>query len=335
MSGEVEKPRVDVAMATYKGGRYLSEMLASIAAQHWSPIRLIACDDGSPDNTVEVLEHFTDFPVELHRNPVNLGALQNFSKALTLTDAPYVALADQDDVWLPGKVEMMVARIRELEAIHGTDCPILVYSDLKLVDDRLNVIADSFYNGTFKSREARTIGDFTISNHVPGCASMMNRALLDLALPVPPNVHMHDWWLCLVAAAFGQIGHVEPPLLLFRRHGENETGYGRPKDRSNWIGAAIRRLGKPRDYVRERQKETTRIAVEANNHLATLQRRFPDRMTGAVRQTLDALTSRSWWRRYAILRQANSGESPVTDVLVTMQMGIAANRRPLDHPPAA
>jgi glycosyltransferase involved in cell wall biosynthesis len=317
---------IDVAMATYNGIDYLPDMLASLARQRHPGLRLVVCDDGSSDGTVELLERFDDIPVSITRNPTNLGARDNFSKALGLTTAPYVALADQDDVWMPDKIAIMMRRMAELEAGAGAETPVLVFSDLHLVDGDLNLLMPSFFDETFKSRDASRLGDFAISNHVPGCIMLVNRALLDIALPVPPEAHMHDWWLCLVAAALGKIGHVREPLIQFRRHGANESGTGRPKGRADWIAQALRRATQSRDYIQQRMTDTAKMATGANARLVLLDRRYRDRMSRDARQTMDDLMSNRWRRRYAVIRNAHSGESPVSDLLIALQMGRAANR---------
>ena len=321
--------RVDVVMATYNGARYLPEMLDSLTAQHYAGLRLVACDDGSSDGTPELLEKFDDIPVRVSRNPRNLGARDNFSRALGLADAPYVALADQDDVWMPGKIAAMMDRMAELEGESDSGTPILVFSDLHIVDTDLNLMLPSFYEGTFKSRDASTLGDFAISNHVPGCVILANRALLDAALPVPAVAHMHDWWLCIVAAAIGKIGHVPEPLIKFRRHGANETDSGRQKRRSTWIWQALGRATRPREYFEQRMEATTKLASATNALMMTMEQRFDDRLLPDARRMLKALVGRSWVRRYAVLRQSRSGESPVTDLLVALQMGLARNRTAL------
>ena len=317
---------IDVAMATYNGGRYLPAMLASMVEQHHPGLRLVVCDDGSSDGTVEFLETFDGLPVDVTRNPSNLGARDNFSRALGLTTAPYVMLADQDDVWMPDKVSLMLRRMKEIEDEAGAATPILVFSDLHIVDTDLNLLLPSFYEGTFKSRDASTLGDFAISNHVPGCVIMVNRALLDRALPVPSIAHMHDWWLCLVAAAIGRVGHVDQPLIQFRRHGANETDSGRQKQRSTWLIQALGRATRPKQYFEQRMEATTKLAAATNALMVTVEDRYGDALRPDARRMLDALIGRHWRRRYDVLRQSRSGESPVTDFLVSVQMGVRRNR---------
>jgi glycosyltransferase involved in cell wall biosynthesis len=160
MMGSVEPDgAIDVAMATYNGGRYLPAMLASMVEQHHPGLRLVVCDDGSSDGTVQFLETFDGLPVDVTRNPSNLGARDNFSRALGLTTAPYVMLADQDDVWMPDKVSLMLRRMKEIEDEAGAATPILVFSDLHIVDTdllRRNVqVAGCVDIGRFRHQQSR------------------------------------------------------------------------------------------------------------------------------------------------------------------------------------
>lgn len=317
---------MDVALATYNGERYLPELLASIAVQEWPELAVMVCDDRSSDATRSILAGTDDLVVQVVVNDQNLGARGNFSKTLSLTRAPYVVLADQDDVWLPGKLDRMMARMLELEEATGAGRPALVFSDLRIVDQLLNPMAGSFFDGSYKSREAARVEDFVISNHVPGCATMVNRALLDMALPVPRQAYMHDWWLCLVAAACGGVGHVPDPLILFRRHGMNASGDGRPKARGGWVDKAVQRLREPMRHARVHVRWIEERAREANTHLSLLRSLCGDHLWPDAAQRVQALLDRRWWRRARALRHAHVGESRHDALLIAWRMGARVNR---------
>ena len=316
-----QKPAIDVALATYNGSRHLSEFLDSIRQQRWPNLRVIACDDGSSDETVHMLRQAEGLNIEVSVNPVNLGPIKNFSKALKLTSADYVVLADQDDVWLPTKLDRLMGEVRDVEMRHGADKPVTVFSDLHVVDSDLNRLADSFYDGTFKSRRAAQVRDFTITNHVPGCVMIINRALIDLALPVPDGVFMHDWWLCLVAAACGVVSHVEEPLILFRRHGGNFTGDGRAKVKGAWVSKAVRRLGQPVKKVKGHYQWINDCARNANRRLSIVDERYQDRLTPEARDQVRGLLSRNLLRRLNVLRHGHLGESWNDALLIALRMG--------------
>ena len=154
-----------------------------------------------------------------------LRACGNFSALLSESRAEYAAFSDQDDVWLDGKLSKSLAKMRELEALHGKDVPLLVFCDGYVTDAELNRKP-----GTVLSRQRVKIekgirfNRLLMQNFVAGNAMLFNGALREKAGAVPPRALMHDAWLILVAAAFGHIGFVNEPLYLYRQHGENVLG---------------------------------------------------------------------------------------------------------------
>jgi glycosyltransferase involved in cell wall biosynthesis len=218
-------------MAVYNGGSFLSEQLESIYRQTHQDWRLLIRDNCSTDSTWAVLEeHARRDPqrIRLLRAQVNGGALANFAALLDHADADYVMFADADDFWFPDKISRTLACMRELEALHSPGTPLLVHADLKVANQDLTVRHDSLW----RYQNANPVGGVTlnrllIQNTVTGCTMMLNRALVVLSRPIPSQpgqVVMHDWWIALVAAAFGHIGRVEQPLMLYRQHGRNDTG---------------------------------------------------------------------------------------------------------------
>ena len=220
---------VDILMATYNGERFVAEQIESIQRQTYGDWRLLVSDDCSSDRTLDVVRRYAadDSRICIVSEGVKHGgAKENFFALMTYSDAPYCMFCDQDDVWLPGKIEKSLAALRSLEAEHGTGMPLLAFCDMRVVDERLGVIHESFecYENLDPNRTqfpqvlAQAIG--------AGCTFLMNHALLTLS-----NRHhdlsaidMHDWWVTLVAAAFGRIAFVDEPLSLYRQHGDNEVG---------------------------------------------------------------------------------------------------------------
>ncbi len=220
---------VEVALAVYNGSLYLPEFLESLRLQTNQDWSLIARDDVSSDASVNIVEKWGSInrKVRLIKNDQkNFGVIGNFSKILSSTQAKYVMLADQDDVWCPDKIGKSLAKIIELEKTeHGEVCPALVFSDLHVVDDKLNLVNSSFIKmqGLDKLQQPSFIQLLT-QNVAPGCTMIVNRALLDLALPIPQEVAMHDWWLIQVASLFGRIGYIDEPTIAYRQHGSNQVG---------------------------------------------------------------------------------------------------------------
>ena len=219
---------IDILLATYNGEKYLREQLESILSQSYQNFHLLIRDDGSSDNTLSVINTFINqFPskISLVEDSEHLGVHKCFSKLLSLSKAPYVMFADQDDVWLKDKVLMTFQKMNELEIQFGKNKPLLVHGDLIVVDKNLKEIAPSFWSYTkLKPREGSYLNRLIVQNEVTGCTLMMNHSLRDKVYPIPSESIMHDWWIALVATAFGYIGVVQEPLILYRQHDKNALG---------------------------------------------------------------------------------------------------------------
>jgi GT2 family glycosyltransferase len=220
-----------ILLATYNGARYLPELLSSIARQSFGQWRLLVRDDGSTDATLAILAEAArrDRRVTLlEDNQGRQGASQNFALLLRRAQdlgASYITLADQDDVWLPHKLARSLELMQRAEGQAGSETPLLVHADLSVVDAGLNVIHPSM---TAYARVQRAPHDplrtLLVYNFVTGCTAMLNRPLLDAALPIPTKAVMHDWWLALCAAATGQIYYLSEPVALYRQHAGNTVG---------------------------------------------------------------------------------------------------------------
>ena len=225
----MSEPLIDILMATYNGERFIGEQIESIQAQTYGNWHLLVSDDCSGDATLDVVRRYAaeDERIRIVSEGVRYGgAKENFFALMAKSEAPYVMFCDQDDVWLPEKIAKSLAMMRELEGEHGTDIPLLVLCDMRVVDGELNVINESFerYQGLKPQRTklpqvlAQALG--------AGCCFLMNRALLLKACRCDDftAVDMHDWWVGIAAAAFGRIAYIDEPLSLYRQHGENEVG---------------------------------------------------------------------------------------------------------------
>jgi len=221
--------KIHILIATYNGEKYLSQQLDSIFAQSINNWHILVRDDCSTDNTVEIIEQYAQrYPGKstlLENDGQNVGASQNFAKLLQHSTADYIMFSDQDDIWLPRKIEVTLAKMTELEGHYGKEKPLLVHTDLKVVDDNLEVIADSLWDYQLSDpKRGRELGKVLLQNVATGCSVMINRPLRNQALPIPNEAMMHDWWLVLVAAAFGYVDYFAEPTALYRQHGASEIG---------------------------------------------------------------------------------------------------------------
>ncbi|PWB53163.1 MAG: glycosyltransferase family 2 protein [Nitrosomonadales bacterium] len=218
-----------ILMATYNGSEFIEEQLASLRAQSYADWRLWVRDDGSTDDTVEKVRRFAAQDQRvclLEPDGIRKGASGSFSCLMDrfAPEADYLMFCDQDDVWFPNKIEITLARMREMETRFGIDIPLLVHTDLSVTDRELNVTAASFCRYQGLNPDVQGLHRLVVQNNVTGCTMMVNRALALLAGPVPASAIMHDWWLAMVAAGFGNIGHISQPTMLYRQHGANDTG---------------------------------------------------------------------------------------------------------------
>ena len=224
-----DAPAVDILLATYNGQSFLEEQIESIFRQSYPNWRILARDDGSKDQTVKLLRQYADREPDrfqlLDDDIGNLGLVGNFSRLAEQSDADYIAFCDQDDVWLEDKLSISMERMLALEAEHGAGVPILAHTDLVTVDGALQTIDGSYWH--YQGLSPCFTADFRrllVRNVVTGCAMVVNRSLADRAMPIPAEAKVHDWWIALVASAFGAIGSIEKPALLYRQHGGNQIG---------------------------------------------------------------------------------------------------------------
>lgn len=229
-------PWVLVLLPVYNGQRFLTQQVESILNQSGVSTHLLCRDDGSSDGSPGLLhelrlrwpERITVVADDLG----NLGASGNFSclmrQALDLEPnglgkANYIALSDQDDVWHHDKLAVGLAAIRSLEQTRPGD-PALVHSDLRVIEEDGREIAPSMARYQGLRPDLSGLPAQLLSNTLTGCTSLMNRALLEKALPVPPEAIMHDWWLSLVASALGSRIYLDQTLIDYRQHASNAIG---------------------------------------------------------------------------------------------------------------
>lgn len=218
---------IDIILSTYNGTRYLTGQLESLFKQTYQDWHLIIRDDGSTDDTVEMVKRYAaQFPdriiyIDDHEN---LGACQSFAKLLSETKALYVMFCDQDDVWLPNKIEITLNKMLAMELECGKTTPILVHTDLQVVDSNLKVFDASYWNYRKIDPSRDRLNYLLSQNVVTGCAMMINAALRDKVNHVPPVAIMHDWWLALIAAVFGKIFYISEATIYYRQHGKNTLG---------------------------------------------------------------------------------------------------------------
>lgn len=221
------KEQVDILLATYQGDEFLEELLKSIFTQRHQSFHLWIRDDGSTDKTSEILANWSKtFPnnITIIPSTISLGAKGSFCELIRFSQAPYIMFADQDDVWLPFKIEASLDLMHRMERQYDSHIPLLVHSDLRVVDENLKEISPSYWKYTGINPNKSDLNYLLTQNIVTGCSVMINKSLANLALPIPAEAIMHDWWIALVAASFGHIGFLSQPTILYRQHTQNNIG---------------------------------------------------------------------------------------------------------------
>jgi glycosyltransferase involved in cell wall biosynthesis len=225
-----------ILLPVYNGANYLAPMLDSVLAQTHGEWILVCRDDGSTDESPAILSRYAQQnpdKVLIDPEPIgNIGVKASFSHlmnhALVKTETShhpvYFALADQDDLWLPQKLEKLLANMQVIESSVMTSIPVLIHSDLRVVDQDGAEMAPSFVAYQGLKAERHSFSAQLISNTLTGCTALMNRPLLALSTPVHPESIMHDWWISLVASAFGRRFFVPESLIDYRQHANNTIG---------------------------------------------------------------------------------------------------------------
>jgi len=219
--------RISVALCTYNGTRFLKRQLASLLTQTRQPDELIVCDDCSSDGTVQVLMDFqkqASFPVKIQINVLNVGPAKNFEQAIALCTGDLISLCDQDDVWLPNKLEVAERYFIQFPSMDA------VFSDGLVVDATLELIGYKLWDHVgFNAEERRMMqqqrGLEVLLKHVvvTGATLSIRARLRERIFPIPTS-WMHDAWIALMAASSSALGAVEEPLFLYRQHEANQIG---------------------------------------------------------------------------------------------------------------
>jgi len=232
-SVKMADPAVEILLSTYNGGQFLSELLDSLLCQTYRSWRLTVRDDGSSDGTSAVLERYAPRlgarMALLRDERGNIGPCRSFSLLLKQATAELVMFCDQDDIWEDIKIEKSVQAMLGATSEHG-ERPLLVYSDLALVDGTGRVVCDSYLRHlNISCRNDDNPYYVLYQNPAAGCTILMNRQARELCVPVGEAAVMHDAW-CAAACCFGgALVCIDRPLVRYRQHG------------ANWFGAPPRR----------------------------------------------------------------------------------------------
>ena len=221
---------IDIILPTFNGCKYLEEQLNSIISQtkdnSW---KLLIRDDKSQDLTKETIYKYQNkYPHNLlfiNDANQNSGVVLNISYILEYSKSNYILFSDQDDIWLSHKIEITLNKMLQIEKEYGKETPILIHTDLQVVDRNLNLINPSFQKyQNLDPHPKKLLPRLLVQNFVTGCTMMINKPLKELITTIPPEAIMHDWWIALIAATMGKIAYINEPTVLYRQHQNNTIG---------------------------------------------------------------------------------------------------------------
>ena len=290
----MNKELVSIAMATYNGKKFLKEQLDSIYGQTYENLEVIVTDDCSTDGTLEILDEYSKkFGLKYFANEKNVGPIKNFEKVMSLCNGRYIALADQDDIWFPEKIETLVNNIGSYS---------LICSDAHLIDQNGNTIAKSFMKHSgIPARSGKPFNILLYNNFVTGCTTLLKKELLQKALPIPKKDIFHDWWLALVSLKMDGIKYLDIPLIYFRQHTGSFTGAFKPwslKQSFIHVYKRIRKRKTQSGVYRQRRARYNRLrALEASSLFEGSEKRY---LKEAIEYLDDYFHSRIHFKAFTI-----------------------------------
>lgn len=224
---------ISVCMATYNGGKYLREQLESILCQLSDNDEIIVSDDGSNDETFEIIRSLNDLRIRVFKNEGKHGFVGNFNNAFRYVEGDFVFFSDQDDIWLPNKVATVMSYLEK-----DTD---LVTHNAEIVDGEGHLIGCDYFS--YMHSKTGFWANLWKTRFL-GCCMACKREVLDRALPMPLDVAGHDYWIGMIALKHFNVRFIEDKLICYRRHGGNVSSSGEKSNESWWY-----RIVKKRGYL--------------------------------------------------------------------------------------
>lgn len=282
--------RTSIAMTTFNGVAFLQQQLDSFSEQTRLPDELVVCDDGSTDETVSILEAFAitaPFPVRVVVNPINLGYIKNFLKAISLCDGDLVFLSDQDDIWRKDKIDHFVETAFDLK-----QKPSLIFSDAQIIDASNKSSNQTLWKILKITGTSQDYKDLRYRNIVTGATCAVNRKLIDVIEKYEFPAHVpHDHSITLLAWSIGQIKAIDQRFVSYRIHENNQIGINRTF--LDGVRTALRSL--KFDHTKEEGLRCLEIAI--------------------FLQKVDRKKAKIFWRKAAYYRLMNS-VSPWSFILI-------------------
>ena len=219
---------ISILLSAYNGEQFLKDQIESILVQTNKSWVLYIRDDGSKDGTIGIINFYAErYPrqiIKIEDDAGNLKSAGSFMRMLENVSSEYYMFCDQDDVWLPFKIEITLNKIKELEAANPQK-GVLVFTDLAVVGEDLETINGSMWNyNKIDPENAKDFYKTTCLSSITGCTLMFNNRIKEIVLPYPQAALMHDWWISLNAVHYGIVDYIDTPTVLYRQHANNVLG---------------------------------------------------------------------------------------------------------------
>ena len=253
--------KINIVMSTYNGEQFLAEQIDSIQQQTFKDWQLLIRDDGSSDQTPEIIKSFVAQDPRIvfinEHDRENFGVIKNFFTLIKHDKADYYFFSDQDDVWLEDKLETMLAAARQ----YPDQLPLMVYTDLCVVDQNLQVMNQSMIRSQSHHANTELVQELT-ENTVTGGVAMINHALAERWRTLD-NIIMHDWYLAVLATAIGKLVYIDQPGELYRQHDNNVLGTRTfTKRLKTWLSGPSKMLEKYWWLIHASQVQADKILQE-------------------------------------------------------------------------
>lgn len=239
------KTPLAILLATYNSEKYLAEQLESLYSQTNMDWTLFVHDDGSSDNTIQIIEDYMtryDNIVIVDGKSKKRGAKYNFMYLLNCVESEYYMFCDHDDVWFPAKIEISMDQMR-MHTHKNTCMPILLHTNLMVVNEFGEIINKSMWRyAKIKPALLKKWNFFMVCNFVTGNTMCFNYACRQLSLDMPDNALMHDWWIAMQMAKNGLIISLDTPLVRYRLHKNNACGI--PKCDTDYVKKKLSNVSK-------------------------------------------------------------------------------------------
>jgi glycosyltransferase involved in cell wall biosynthesis len=220
---------IDIAIPAYNCAPWLDDLIESILRQGIDNWRIVTRDDASTDDTAARLAAWKErlgerMMIVVGSDTGNLGLVGNYNAILSATTSPWIMLADADDVWCAGKLSLTLQAMRAAEGAHGSATPVVVFTDAKVVDEQLHTLDESYWHWSRANvAAAEVFHRLVVDNPAISSTMMVNRALIELALPMTSAVWALDWWAMMVGTVFGKVVKLDDRTILYRRHSANDS----------------------------------------------------------------------------------------------------------------